>query len=83
MITAVAINYVEGRMYFASQPYRHHNLIDMAIQDRCQVPIKGIQGFLTDKGEFLNRDEAEAHAKECGQLTKSMRGSILTSEDLW
>lgn len=83
MITGVAINDVEGRMYFASQPYRHHDLIRMAVQDHCKTPIGGVQGFVTDKGIFLNREEAEVYARKCGQFTGEIIGGELTSEDLW
>lgn len=46
-------------------------------------PAGDVQGFVTDDGKFLTRDEAEKHALACGQLTKPLIGSILTSEDLW
>ena len=42
-----------------------------------------VQGFVTEEGIFLNRIKAEDHARACGQLTKPLIGSILTSEDLW
>lgn len=49
------------------------------------------QGFITDKGEFLNRVDAFSHAFKCKQLTfatiKSRTGKDgereLFSEDLW
>jgi hypothetical protein len=40
------------------------------------------QGFLTDKGEFLNRVEAKKHAQACGQIVDT-EFSELYSEDLW
>lgn len=40
------------------------------------------QGFFTSKGRFVNREEAEVIAKECGQVIKLI-GGILTSEDLY
>ena len=42
-----------------------------------------VQGFLTTKNRFLNRDEALELVKNNGQLTKPLLGSELTSEDLW
>ena len=45
-----------------------------------------IEGFLTDKGEFLDRREAAGHAYECGQLIETAeepRIDRLMSEDLW
>lgn len=44
------------------------------------------EGFLTDKGEFLNRWDAADHAYECGQLVETAeepRIDRLMSEDLW
>ena len=43
------------------------------------------QGFITNKGEFLNRHEAFYHAKECGQLPDNLKiyDYRLFSEDLW
>ena len=46
----------------------------------------GMEGFLTDKGEFLDRWEAADHAYECGQLVETAeepRIDKLMSEDLW
>lgn len=57
-----------------------------------------VEGFLTDAGEFLDRDAALAHVRVCGQpfvkgrvcsATKrqipddEILGGVLTSEDLW
>ena len=42
-----------------------------------------IQGFLTTKNRFLNRQEAYELVIETGQLTKPLIGGELTSEDLW
>lgn len=49
------------------------------------------QGFLTDTGEFLDREAAAEHAYECGQLDWLgeedkefvMISDCLMSEDLW
>ena len=84
MITGVAM-IIDARMFFASSPYRHHNLIKMAREDDWgDEPIQGTRGFITDKGKFLNRIEAEQHARKCGQLTKkTIVGGEVTSEDLW
>jgi hypothetical protein len=57
-----------------------------------------VSGFMTDTGEFLDRDAALAHVRACGQEFKADRvcsttkrilaideiiGGVLTSEDLW
>jgi hypothetical protein len=50
------------------------------------------QGFIDHKNNFLTREEAFAHAKECGQLCAiriherengEIGGTNLISEDLW
>ena len=46
------------------------------------------EGFMTHKGEFLNREDAWKHAEECGQLSYNTLhyGStppVLFSEDLY
>ena len=41
------------------------------------------QGFVTDKGIFLDRVEAGEHALECKQIKKLSWGKNLYSEDLW
>lgn len=47
------------------------------------------QGFITDKGVYLNRKQAMRHVKRCGQkLLRQPDGSvnksaILFSEDVW
>ena len=44
------------------------------------------QGFLTEKGEFLDRRTAADHAYKCGQLIEDAeieRIEVLMSEDLW
>lgn len=49
-------------------------------------PFISVEGFLTDKGDFLDRWEAADHAYECGQLVETAeepRIDRLISEDLW
>lgn len=40
------------------------------------------QGFLTSHGRFVSREEAEQIARECGQITEII-GGTLTSEDIY
>lgn len=82
MITHVAIKY-NGTIYSLPAPNRHHDVI------RSIGGIKGpdVQGFLDDKGHFLNRVQAMIHAKHYGQLKQRLpgqyNGDLLFSEDLW
>lgn len=48
------------------------------------------EGFLTDKGDFLDRQMALQHAVDCGQVDPEspegqdiIRSGVLMSEDLW
>ena len=100
MIIAAAIKF--GKLVcFVPQPGRHatvlHDLHRMwrngeLNQDYC-CPIE-TQGFLTDKGEFLDRYEAMAHCLMNGQVLvrriellkhspNNYNGPELFSEDLW
>lgn len=86
MIECVAILF-GGKIYSMSRPSRHCDVIRWIFEDSdpnktTYVGSRG-QGFLTDKGKFLNRNDSEIHARECGQLTGKLIGSVLTSEDLW
>lgn len=85
MITHVAIRF-QGRVFSLPAPKRHHHIIRLIV-DGLGVPCvdshSDDQGFLTDAGEYLTRDQAEAHARAVGQLDKPIIGGVLTSEDLW
>lgn len=42
------------------------------------------QGFITESGKFLDREEGAKHALDCGQIKKLKYSSRdLFSEDLW
>lgn len=84
MITHVAIKY-NGKIYSLPKPNRHHHVIRM-IPGGIAGP--DIQGFLTDKGVFLDRYDAYNYAVLHGQLKRdegkmSYQGNQLFSEDLW
>jgi hypothetical protein len=58
---------------------RHHLIIH---EHRGMFKTKdSVQGFITDTGEFLNRQQASEHAFNCGQIKENV-GNLL-SEDLW
>jgi len=81
-------------------PNRHHNILrsinrmyNGGQRDECTYEIE-TQGFITDRGEFLNRRESMQHALHCGQGTPRRNaliqggktvydGDELYSEDLW
>lgn len=93
MIEAAAIKTADGRVWSVPRPLRHDACF-RAISDGLQVKddqqrwvayTRGhIQGFVTDAGEFLDREAALDHAVANGQLLRpQIIGSVLTSEDLW
>lgn len=85
------------------QPARHHDILHQIhgfkvdILEGAESKIQYydyIEGFITDKGEFLERKMALIHAREHGQGTprrdamiasgyKAYDGDELYSEDLW
>ena len=65
---------------------RHHQILhkrdengELIIKDARMTAAE--QGFVDDKGNFLNRSEAAKHAYECGQIFEPKHQ--LFSEDLY
>jgi hypothetical protein len=79
-ITGVAIRHRETKVIFSMpRPARHHTLIrELTALGELDF-AKGEQGFVTETGEFLDREQAFVHAARFGQLKRK----ILFSEDLW
>jgi hypothetical protein len=79
MIILVAIK-KEGIVYSGRLKDRHDSLYFL-YPNLLQKPETNIQGFLTEGGVFLNREQAARHAYECGQV-KELNDSLI-SEQLW
>lgn len=63
---------------------RRHHLIMRAIVEKLGpevAPINGEQGFVTDTGKFVDREEAARIAFEAGQMDRHVRR--LFSEDIF
>lgn len=62
---------------------RHHNVIARIVEECGQqaAPVMGEQGFVTECGKFLGREEAAKVAFEAGQTPLLQK--ILFSEDLY
>ena len=60
--------------------WRHACIFEIMPKD---TPHHCIQGFLTTKNRFLNREEALKLVIETGQHDGNIIGGVLTSEDLW
>jgi len=95
VITGVAIRW-GAFMVALPRPARHHDCLRAAqqiaddapggpFQEAWNVGKSGTQGFVDERGRFLTRKQAYAHVRRCGQplIDGEVRGSILTSEDLW
>jgi len=83
MIHAAAIRH-NGMIYTKPQPARHVDVYVMMQMEGLNVKFDGVEkGFITDKGEFLDRRRAGAHALMCGQVEKLHVGDELYSEELW
>jgi len=89
-------NWIDDDIDYSHKPYnidkglvfggiRHGSIFEMTqrIYPHDEYGNKTIQGFLTTKNRFLNREDALELVKSNGQLKKELLGSELQSEDLW
>ncbi len=81
-ITGVAIKRPE-KLWTLPPPYRHGDIIAIIAARGYQIPVTGEQGFITDDGQFINREDALILVRENGQLLKEYHPKYLFSEDLW
>ena len=84
MITRVAIK-VDDRVFVGEKEKRHdsviHEIFDVLGKKAAR---RGVQGFIDDKGSFLDRHDSAKHAFKCGQLLFDKTcPDIILSEDLW
>lgn len=61
---------------------RHSDIINKLFGQKGER-IRGIQGFVTDDGRFLDRLEAAKEALETKQISELEHPPRLYSEDLW
>jgi hypothetical protein len=81
-IAKAAILY-NGNIYTG---WRHASIgLDMLANGFCKRPYPGgpAQGFVTDSGIFVSREEAMKIAKASGQISQDHNKNELFSEDLW
>jgi hypothetical protein len=72
-------------------PARHHDIlraVKRVFHGRTDEGFRlEVQGFMTDDGRFLGREEAYSHAHNCKQLLERKPGQYngieLFSEDVW
>ena len=78
-----AAQLLDGWLYTLPAPARHHHIIGHVIDVHRKASLHAEQGFLLDDGRFARRNAAEFVARQNGQITGRLMGSVLTSEDLW
>jgi hypothetical protein len=84
-IESVAIVY-QDEMHVLPRPNRHHNVIrEIAKKNGIGIHGGDIQGFMTNKGRFVNRVEGLEIALAANQVLDptNIRAGRLYSEDLW
>lgn len=83
MITGVAIKTNTGEVISLPKPYRHWHLTEVAENKEQGLFEESKQGFVTDKGVFLTRQEALVYAREHQNIEPKYSPNELFSEDLW
>lgn len=79
-ITNCAVRISNGCIVTMGRPARHHHILnthgDLAGEE---------QGFLTNEGYFVDREEAFTIARDAGQIVRRCGGDddSLFSENLW
>ncbi|MFA5898823.1 MAG: hypothetical protein WC829_06885 [Hyphomicrobium sp.] len=82
-VVAAAILF-DGIICVLPPPARHHTIlhaIHALVPDRIIGPKE--QGFVTDTGRFVGREEAAVIAVRAEQIEVPQYGRDLFSEDLW
>lgn len=64
-------------------PARHHTILRALLNWTKYTPQPHEQGFLTDAGRFVTREEAHDLAWRSGQCGSPQHPTQLFSEDLW
>lgn len=76
--------WLNGERYDLPAPNRHHNVIHLLASKGLPGRVKqDDQGFYTDTGEYLDRQQARKYALRIGQILKADHCRDLFSEDLW
>lgn len=87
-IVSAAIRYIfkDGTEHIATGR-RHAEIREDFVMERKSLgkpmPVESFDGFMTDAGEFLEREAAMDVARAAGQLRFQTARRTLNSEDLW
>lgn len=86
-IVGVAMLLRDGEVLKKPKPNRHHNIFRDYFEEHGTGPFGPTQGFITNRGRFVDREEAWKIAEAAGQLIERAptdgRGGTLYSEDVW
>ena len=81
-VVAVAIR-ANGLIVSKPAPARHCHVLNAMPEKMARATKPSDQGFLSDTGIFLSREDALTVARNAGQLKKPTHHKELFSEDLW
>ncbi len=82
LITAAAIK-IDNNIYSLPAPARHDD-VRMMLKNKGIKSVTGLQGFITNTGRFVDREEAARLALASGQIKAlKFQKNELFSEDLW
>lgn len=81
-IVAAAIR-ANGLVMSMPRPARHCHIMAAMPARMARAVRPDDQGFLTDTGEFLGREQALDVARHAKQLKREVNSFELYSEDLW
>jgi hypothetical protein len=82
MIISAAIKVIKDSKEFIVMGKRHNNCLEVMWDCGLRRPYEKVEGFMTDKFDFLDRRTAKQYAIVCGQVKETEHGELF-SEDLW
>jgi hypothetical protein len=81
-IVSVAMR-INGMIVSKPAPARHFHVMNALPARIARAVLPSDQGFLTDTGHYVDRQDALRIATAAGQLLKPTAHKELFSEDLW
>lgn len=83
-IKQAAVKDSKGVVHTLPRPKRHHSILHEMFSKGIKTNARGeIQGFVTERGEFVDRRGAAMIALAGGQIEALKWPPYLYSEDLW
>ncbi len=75
----------DGKLYALPRPHRHHHCISIAFEELNKQIVTESQGFITNTGRYVLREEALEIAKNANQLLPrhDPQFTELYSESIW